>query len=227
MESTEVTQESSSTTTEVTADPIADIVKKYSIEETAQEFESKTTQESPQPQTKPDSSTVIPDPYDTENFRKYLADERANSSVLQSQVKALAGVVGRVAQERLQAKTDSDIQAAVKTVDDIVNLGKPKVIEAYLDGMVREDKRLAAIWSNRDKNPQALKEALKTVANKMAEDFSIKTDPKLVDAQRARKAAQSTNATTQEENPDEKIAAQIEKAGSFDRFWDSLKGAQN
>ncbi len=56
----------------------------------------------------------------------------------------------------------------------------------------------------------------------MSDKFSVKTDPKLVEAQRARKAAQHASATTKEETQDDEVQSEINKVG-FEKFWEGLK----
>lgn len=209
-------------------DAIADIVKRYNIEETAQEFRQQPNehqQQSRNDRTEPNISSV-PDVFDTEAMRSYLAQQAAGNSALQSHVQTLSATLTAMQMERINAQLDRDIKEAVTVVDEIAGTGKPKVIEAYLDGKVREDARLKAIWDNRGRNPKALQEALKVIGKEIATEFSVKTDPKLVEAQRARKAAQSSQATTREVSQDENIEAQIQQVG-FDRFWESLKGDTN
>lgn len=213
-------------TEQPTADPIDDIISRYKIEETASQFEPRQpTTERPAPQVEP-AKPSIPDPYDTDNFRAYMAQREAGNAALQEQLKTVTGFLSHMQAEQIKQKVEGDIKSAVKAVDDVAGLGKPKLIEAYLDSKVREDSRLKAIWDNRDKNPKALQEALKHVGKEMAEEFSVRTDPKLVEAQRARRAAQSQQATTKNESPDEAIEAEIASRG-FDAFWNSLKGDMN
>ena len=209
-----------STAPETPPDPIAEILTKYPIEETAQQFRQNQPETSTQP--KPET---IPDPYDTENFKNHLMREAQANSQLRSQVQALGTVLSQIQARESSAKIESDIQAAVKAVDEIAQLGEPELIEAYLDAKVRKDPRMHAIWDNREKNPKAYQEALKVVGKEAAEKFSVKTDPNLVEAQRARKAAQSTIASTTEEDKDEKWGKL--QGADFDRAWERLKGSMN
>ena len=209
----------------VETDPIADIVKKYGIEEQATQFK-----ETVAPEPKPvvtETRSPVPEPYDSENFKRYMEQQEQGTTALRQQYQTLAQVIGTLTAREASAKLETDIKEAVKTVDEIANLGKPKLVEAFLDSKVREDSRLKTIWDNRQRNPKALQEALKVIGKEIAEEFSVRTDPKLVEAQRARKAAQSTTQTTKDDSPDEKVQAQIDKAGGFERFWENLKGSMN
>lgn len=214
------------TETETQADPIADILSKFKIEETAQQFESQPQQRVEQPATQEAPKPNIPDPYDTDNFRNYMAQQAQGTTALQNQLKSVLDNFGRMAAEQAQQKLESDIKAAVKEIDDVAGIGKPKLVEAYLDAKVREDSRLRTIWNNRNKNPEAYKEALKHVGKEMANEFSVRVDPKLVESQKARRAAQSQSPTTRNETNEEAMESQIQKVG-FDAFWQSLKGDMN
>jgi hypothetical protein len=115
----------------------------------------------------------------------------------------MAGYLTEQQRQAAAQATRADIEKAVEAINEVVKHPKSKVIEAALDGMVREDPRLKAIWNNRGKNPTAWNNALKIVTKSIAEDFSVKVDPNLVAAQRARKDAQRQMATTNA--PDEAI----------------------
>ena len=165
----------------------------------------------------------VPDPYDTENFKAWAARQAAGTAEMEKTVRQLTGFLSKQVQEQAIATTRADIDKAVQAIDETVNLGKPKVIEAYLDGMVREDPRMKALWDNRAKNPAAWGNAVKIAAKKMAEEFSVKVDPALVSAQRARKEAQRQMATTatEPENPMEERLAKAQ-GSDFDAEWQRL-----
>jgi len=97
---------------------------------------------------------------------------------------------------------------------------KPKVIEAMLDAEARENPKFKALWENRSKNPSAWDNALKITAKKFAEDLSVKVDPTLVAAQRARRASQKQMATTAPEEPDEKWSDD----SKFEEQWNQMLG---
>lgn len=166
----------------------------------------------------------IPDPYDTENFKAYLARKEAGTTELHKAVTQIAAHLTESAKTRALEATKADIDKAVSSINETVNHPKPKVIEAALDGMVREDARLKAIWENRAKNPNAWSNALKIVTKQIAEDFSVKVDPTLVAAQRARKDSQKQMATTSQndENPVEARLAAAQGA-EFDLEWERLR----
>ncbi len=171
----------------------------------------------------------VPDPYDSENFKAYMAREAAGTTVLKQAVGEIAKFLGAQQQRDAMAATKLDIDKAVSTVNEVVNHPKPKVIEAAIDGMVREDPRLKAIWDNRGKNPGAWSNALKIVTKQIAEDFSVKVDPALVAAQRARKDSQKHMATTVKDSDRSAQEERMAKATGmeFDSEWQRLVSGGN
>ncbi len=168
----------------------------------------------------------IPDPYDAENFKAYLAREAAGKTALQQTVATVVAHLNAQGQQAALAATKSDIEKAVSTINEVVNHPKPTVIEATLDGMVRENPQLKAIWENRGKNPGAWDKALSIVRKQIAEDFSVKVDPSLVAAQRARKESQKQMATTARDDgssPAEERLGQAQGA-EFASEWQRLLG---
>lgn len=166
----------------------------------------------------------IPDAYDTENFKAWLARNAAGTQELHSAVVKIAQHLTAEQQRVAMAATKADIEFAVKSIDETVQIGKPKLIEAYLDGEVRADPRMKALWENRGKNPTAWQSALGVVAKKMGKEFDLKVDPALAAAQRARKEGQKTMATTSPEDETSAVEQQLAKAqgADFNRSWESL-----
>lgn len=226
-EATTDTQTTQQTTEkEVTLDDVyrdAGLDKIADTDTTQQTQTTQQTTQQTQPKVEPSS---IPDPYDQENFKAYLAREAAGKSELQRAVANIAGFLTAQQQKTSQESTKADIEKAVSTINEVVNHPKPKVIEAALDGLVREDPRLKAIWTNRAKNPTAWNNALKIVSKQIAEDFSVKVDPNLVAAQRARKESQRQMATTTQDTAGSAVEDRLANAQGtdFDAEWERLKG---
>lgn len=208
------TQQAETTEKEVTLD---DVYREAGLDKT--ETRETQTQQTQTQETRTEPSSV-PDPYDTENFKAFIARQAAGTTALHDAVTKMVGYLNEKQRNDTIAATRADIEKAVSTIDDVVKIGKPKVVEAYLDGMVREDPRMKAIWDNRAKNPSAWNNALKIAAKKMADDFSVQTDPNLVNAQRARKESQKQMATTAPESKDESWDNLAQE--DFDRKWTSM-----
>lgn len=215
------TQTDTSTDKEVTLD---DVYREAGLDKIATATD---TQQTTQQTTQQDTDTTkrvepssVPDPFDTENFKAFLARQAAGTTALEQAVTKVVGYLNERQRSEAIASTRADIEKAVSSIDEVVQLGKPKVVEAYLDGMVREDPRMKAIWDNRAKNPTAWNNALKIAAKKMQEDFSIKTDPNLVNSQRARKESQRQMATTSADSKDESWDNLAQE--DFQRKWEQM-----
>lgn len=218
-----------STTTEATTEKevtLDDVYREAGLDKVVASDTTQQTTEVKEETTKKVEPSSVPDPYDTENFKAYLAREAAGKTELEKAVRTMANHLTAKAQQEAVATARADIDKAVSAINEVVNYPKPKVIEAALDGMVREDARLKAIWNNRGKNPAAWNNALKIVTKQIQEDFSAKVDPALVAAQRARKESQKTMATTTTESNvspvEERLAAA--QGDDFDREWQKLLG---
>lgn len=222
-DTTQSTTTQQTTEKEVTLD---DVYRDAGLDKAAVETtQATTTTEAKTETTAKAEPSSIPDPYDAENFKAYMAREAAGKTELTQAVKNIAGFLTAQQQKAAVEATRADIEKAVGTINETVGHPKPKVIEAALDGMVREDPRLKAIWNNRDKNPTAWGNALKIVTKQIAEDFSVKVDPNLVAAQRARKESQKQMATTTNSDAspaEERLAAA--QGNDFDREWGKLLG---
>lgn len=227
-QTTETTQQTQQTQ-EVTLD---DVYKESGLDKVTtqqtQQPPKQETQQTQQTETKVEPSSV-PDPYDAENFKAYMARQAAGTTALNQAVGEIAKFLSAQQQKEAVSATKADIEKAVSTINEVVGHPKSKVIEATLDGMVRENPQLKAIWDNRGKNPAAWNKALGIVTKQIADDFSVKVDPNLVNAQRARKEAQRQMATTTQESNaspvEERLAAA--QGGDFDLEWQKLVSGGN
>lgn len=165
----------------------------------------------------------IPDPYDTEAFRAYMAQQQAGMTTLQQATIQVANYLSTIQQREAKAALEADIGKAVSTVNEVVKHPNPKVVEAMLDAKARENPQFKALWDNRSKNPTAWNNALKVVSREIAKDFEYKADPRLVDSQKALKAAQRQMATTAPE-PDANQKWDGLNTEDFDRAWQQLTG---
>jgi hypothetical protein len=218
------TTSNTSTEKEVTLD---DVYRDAGLDKATQ-TETRTDTRTEPAKTEPPKiePSSIPDAYDTENFKAWLARNAAGTQQLHEAVTRIAQHITQDQRERLMTVTKADIESAVSAIDETVQVGKPKLIEAYLDGEVRADPRMKALWENRAKHPAAWRNALGVVAKKMAKEFDLKVDPALAAAQRARKESQRTMATTHvdDSNPLEERMGKAQGA-DFDLEWERLKGS--
>lgn len=179
--------------TQETEPTLEDVYKDAGIEVTPHV----ETQVQQQPQvTQTQVEPFIPDPYDVDKFKAYIAEQQRGTAATQDAIRQLAGYVNQQRMAQAQAELQADLNKAVETVNQVLNHPKPKVVEAMIDAKAREDVRFKQLWENRSKNPTAWNNALNVVAKEFAKDLQVKVDPDLVASQRARKIAQQQMATT-------------------------------
>ena len=216
-----------STTQSDTAEPtLDDVYASVKFDEPATVQTQPSAPIAPVPQVQQPVPSSVPDPYDSENFKAYMARQEAGTTELRNALSSTLSFLSNVQQQEAKKVIDADIQDAVKQVNEFVGFDKPKVIEAMLDAKAREDVRFKQLWENRKKNPAAWGNALKAVRREIANDLSVKVDPNLSNAQRARKLSQSQMATTQHEDDKEPDWA-AKGAAEFDAGWQNLVGRGN
>jgi hypothetical protein len=164
--------------------------------------------------------SAVPDPYDSEAFKAYMARQEAGTTELKQALSSTIAFLSNAQQEQAKKAIEADIQDAVKTVNEVVGFDKPKVVEAMLDAKAREDVRFKKLWDNRKANPTAWNNALKAVSREIANDLSVKVDPNLTKAQQARRLSQSQMATTSKDEPDESWNNMSQD--DFQRKWEQM-----
>ncbi len=203
---------------EVTLD---DVYRDAGLDKPAAQETQQHTQQQPQQQDTKVEPSSIPDPYDTEAFKAFLARQAAGTTELHKAFQEVRQFLTAQQQTARLEALKADIERSVKAIDEIAEIGKPKLIEAYLDSMVREDARMKSLWDNRAKNPAAWGNALKIAAKKISDEFSLKVDPELQKAQRARKEAQQQMATTADDEATNRDEDRLGKAqgAEFSNEW--------
>lgn len=217
-----VTQTSDQTTDQPAAEPtLEDVYKTVDFGTTEPVQQQTQVQQQPiQQQTTQQATPSVPDPYDTENFKAYMARKEAETTELRQATSQLVSHLTNAQAQEAKRVMEADIQAAVKTVNEVVGHSKPKVIEAMLDAKAREDSKFKALWNNRSKNPAAWNNALKAVAREFSNDLQVVRDPQLTRSQQALKLSQQQMATTQREEPDDSWNNLSE--ADFSRKWEGM-----
>ena len=183
-----------------------------------------------QPAAQPQAPEIkVPDPYDAEATKAFLANMARNQGALHQGLLQVAQSLNQAQVKEAAAALKGDIDNAVTAVNKVVNHPKPKVIEAMLEAEARENPTFKAIWEGRGKNPAAYNKALGVVAKKFAADLDMKVDPNLVRAQEARRLAQGQMATTAREDHSNPLEAGLAKAtgDDFNRQWEQLVSGGN
>ena len=188
---------------------LEDVYKQFGVEEEVAKFrqeQAKPAVETPKPQ-----SEDMPSPYDEPAFKSYMERQRQGTTELQQSLKTIADQLTQYQYDKAKQSLDADIKSAVDTFKSESGIDDPDLAEALLDAKARKDSRFKIIWENRHQNSRALEAALKGYGNEIRGKFDVKVDPKLQEAQRARKLSQQSKATTESDTTDE---------------WDGLDDAQ-
>jgi hypothetical protein len=225
-----VTQEPSTEqapSTEAPASPsqsLEDVFKSYQVEHQPPEQNQNVPVSQPQQQYQPrPEAPHIPDPaLDPDGFRRYEASRHADSQVLRQAVLQIAGQLNQHQTAAVKQREEADIAKAVGVLTEKVPGVDPEVLEVYLGAQAKKDPRLLQVWNNRDKNPKAWNAALEAIGSQAASKFEIRTDPQLVENQRAIKASQQAMATAQPQPSREEQIGKMQGA-EFDREWERLK----
>lgn len=175
-----------------------------------------------QPPQQPPQAPQIPDAFDVDAHRDFLARQQRGLQTTAQAVSQMAQYLTQIQQREAAAQLEKDVASAVQTVNEVVKHPKPKVIEAMLDAKAREDVKFKALFDNRGKNPDAWNRALGVVAREFAKELDVRADPSLIEAQRARQLSQRQMATTAQDPPDNSWDGLSQ--ADFDARWQSMVG---
>lgn len=196
---------------------LADVAKKYNVEEEVKNFNPQPQQPAqvqPQVVERPFVNTV-PDPItDLDGWNKYQAYQR---TVIDGTLRELTQTVSEIRKEKEQEKLNVEVNKAVTRVNEKLKID-PVYAEIMLEKKYRDDKIFKRIWDNRQTNPKALEEALDVIASEGSKVFQVRSDPQLVENQRAAKASQKAMSTTQQKSGPETGSM---SDAEFDRWWNS------
>jgi hypothetical protein len=200
---------------DTTSQTLEDIAKKYSIEDQAKSFTAKPENSFQSP---PLPEQRIPDPVvQPDEWSKYHLNQ---SAYVNQNLQKMAGTVDEMRRAMETERLNAEVNKAVARVNDKLKID-PKYAEILLEKEYRDNRIFQRIWDNRYVNPKALDEALDVIANSSANVFQTRSDPQLVENQRAAKASQRAMSTTNKQ-PNDEIANMTDS--EFDRWWHTQKG---
>jgi len=165
----------------------------------------------PQPQyTPPVQPTVpevnVPDPYDVENHKAFLANLARNQTALHESLQSAQKIIAEKERETLMAKLEEEINQASDFVAKESGIDNPKLATFELSERARTDPKFKAIWEGRNSSPQAKSaytKALGVISREIGKKYEVRSDPQLVAQKKALAASrQSSSTTTQEEKED-------------------------
>lgn len=224
---TDQTQEQSQTpvsteTVPETTQTLADVAKKYNVDQQVQNFTAQPQAPQYQPSYPSAPPFTAPDPVTSpEQWNQYQASLLMQNQHLSGNLRELTQTVQAIRQEATQARLDTEVNKAVAKVNDRLKVD-PLYAEIALEKRYRDDPIFKRIWDNRQVNPKALEEALDVVTNELQGVFSVRQDPQLTENIRAAKQSQRTMSTTAKSPSDADQALNMND-GEFDRWWNQKK----
>lgn len=193
---------------------LEDIAKKYSIEEQTKTFTAK-----PEIPSQSFIDPRIPDPVvNPDEFTKYQLNQ---SAYVQKTLSEMNQTVQEMRKSQEQERLNAEVNKAVARVNDKLKI-EPKYAEILLEKEYRDNPVFRRIWDNRYVNPKALDEALDVVAQSNANVFQVRSDPQLIENQRAAKTSQKAMATTSGKSQADDVMNLPDH--EFDRWWQGQKG---
>ena len=201
--------------TEVKESPqptLDDVAKKYNVEEEAKNFQPQVQPIAPANATQP--PRAIPDPIsDPDGFNKY---QTYQNTILEGTLREITNSVTEIKRQAEQDKLNTEVNKAVERVTEKLKI-EPVYTEILLEKRYRDDKVFKRIWDNRKTNPKALEEALDVVASEASKVFQVRSDPQLIENQRAAKASQKAMSSSQPKSDTDAVMNMSD--GEFDRWW--------
>jgi hypothetical protein len=220
---TDQTPVQSNTPAENTAAPqpsLEDISKEFSVEEQTRSFTAQPQQPQPAyPQYTPPPQ--VPDPViNPDAFLQYAWQQNPAVPQLTNQLQQVSAKLQAFEQQQAQAKLEADVNRAVSKVNEKLKVD-PLLAEAALEAEYRRNPTFKHIWDNRDRNPAAFDRALEVMGNQLSTRFAVRTDPQLLENQRAAVSSQRTMATNPQSNP--AMDALKMPQGDFEAWWEATK----
>jgi hypothetical protein len=209
-------------TTETTSSPLEQVYEQFNVDAEAQSFQPQQAQVQQPQQTAP-AMPAIPDPVlDPAGFKQWQAAQ--SGEVLRELNGLKQHALRQMVAEKNRAEAE-EVKQLVSQANEVVGLPKEDadLIEFAYAKQIRDDKKFAAVYANRDKNPKAWAAASKAMNESLAKKFSVRADPQLAENQKALKQAQQTSATTKQtsSNPlEERLAGK--NGAEFEREWNKM-----
>ena len=177
-------------------------------------------------------STVIPDPYDQDAYRAFMANLVQNQTALNTSLQEFRGKQNQIEQQTAQQKLEEDISSATDYLSKESGIENTALAHFELNERARTDVRFRQLWESRNITPQkqaAFQKALSVISKEIGKKYEVRADPTLVANRRALKASQQSSATTDDSS---EAGGQFAKLGQatgidFDREWNAIVRQNN
>ncbi len=197
---------------------LEDISKEFSVEEQTRSF---TAQPQPPQPVYHAPPPQVPDPViNPDAFLQYAWQQNPAVPQLTNQLQQVSAKLQAFEHQQAQAKLEADVNRAVSKVNEKLKVD-PLLAEAALEAEYRRNPTFKHIWDNRDRNPAAFDRALEVMGNQLSTRFAVRTDPQLLENQRAAVSSQRTMATNPQSNP--AMDALKMPQGEFEAWWEAQK----
>jgi hypothetical protein len=180
-------QADTSQSTPSTTGTLDDVYKQYNVEVESTQFQPKREQQAVPQQTQPPAQPlVIPDPVlDPQGYSRWQSQQQAQ---FHNDLNLTRQQIAQMQRAEASRREESDIQAAVSQFKSIVGDAiDADLAEVALGQRARKDPKFAAVYNNRQTNPQAWKAAVNALGNEWKGKTQFKTDPQLAENVRAAK----------------------------------------
>jgi hypothetical protein len=197
---------------------LEDISKEFSVEEQTRSFTAQPQPPQPYQYAPPPQ---VPDPViNPDAFLQYAWQQNPAVPQLTNQLQQVSAKLQAFEHQQAQAKLEADVNRAVSKVNEKLKVD-PLLAEAALEAEYRRNPTFKHIWDNRDRNPAAFDRALEVMGNQLSTRFAVRTDPQLLENQRAAVSSQRTMATNPQSNP--AMDALKMPQGEFEAWWEATK----
>lgn len=174
------------------------IASEFPVEEQAKQFTAQ-----PQPQYQPQYQQPVyqpeqfaPDPVtNPEGYKMFMQAQWQQGQNAQTELRKLSEQFTNFQKTIEEQRTNAEVDAAVTSVNSKLKVD-PTLAEALLNVEYKQNPSFKHIWDNRHKNPQAFKNALNVLGDKLHSKVQVRQDPQLAENVRAAQTSQRTMATT-------------------------------
>lgn len=200
---------------------LEDIYKEAGIQEASPQTQAAPVQQfAPAPVQVPQTN-AIPDPYDQEAYKAFMANMVQNQTALNASLQEFRGKQSMIEQQAAALKLEEDISKATDFVSKEAGIENTALAHFELNERARTDMRFKQLWENRDSSPThkaAYQKALTVISKEIGKKYEVRADPQLVANRRALKASQQSSATTDVDDSGDIPGANLQ-GREFDYWW--------
>lgn len=190
---------------ETKEESLDEVLKEFSVEDTAKSFVAQPNYHQPVQQEKPPELN-IPDPsYDPDGFRQTMKSLHTNDWEVKQTLNRISQHLEGQAKEQQRKVEEADISKAIEKIQESVPVlkGKNTVVKGILGALASEKPAIMKVWENRYQNPNAWDKTLAAITKQVAKEFDFVSDPQLTESVRAAKASRDQMATTTKRGPND------------------------